>query len=294
VSHELGPQRLEPEADPLWLGAKVHTALERLYREAPGSDSIPRPGDVAAWKRRFNELLDEAVAESDSPETPDRRIALARLRIQIEKFLDEEAESTTVLRPRADLLERGFGFPEEDENDPGELDLGDIALRGRIDRIDVEPGGIRGVLRDYKSSASVPGAQAFERQGKLQLQLYMLAARERLELDPIGGLYQPLGAYKNRGPRGIVLRSECGEDGLLHGIGKLTRTDLFADDEFDDAIRAARELAIASGRRMRAGDIRRDPLGGECPKYCTFQSICRLERALGLERENGNGNGGGE
>ena len=49
-----------------------------------------------------------------------------------------------MLRPRADLLERGFGFGEEDADDPGELVLGEIALRGRIDRIDVEPGGNAG------------------------------------------------------------------------------------------------------------------------------------------------------
>ncbi len=42
---------------------------------------------------------------------------------------------------------------------------------------------------------------------------------------------------------------------------------------------------------MRDGDITRDPLGGVCSEYCTFQPICRLERALGLEDENGNGNG---
>ena len=149
-----------------------------------------------------------------------RRIAgsaLARLRIQVEGFLDAEAEGTTVLRPRADLLERGFGFGEEDADDPGELRLGEFALRGRIDRIDVEPGGNRAVLRDYKTSKAVPGVTTIANEGKLQLQLYMLVARERLGLDPIGGLYQPLGAYDDKRPRGIVRRSECGDDGLFRG-----------------------------------------------------------------------------
>ena len=200
VSHELAPVRLEPEADPLWLGGVVHAALDRLYAEAPGVDSIPRPGDVDAWKSRFGALLDEVIAESESVQTPDRRLALARLRIQVEAFLDAEAAATTVLRPRADLLERGFGFADEDEDDPGELPLGDFALRGRIDRIDVEPGGNRAVLRDYKTSKSVPGVTKIANDGKLQLQLYMLAARELLELEPIGGLYQPLGAYERPAP----------------------------------------------------------------------------------------------
>jgi hypothetical protein len=40
---------------------------------------------------------------------------------------------------------------------------------------------------------------------------------------------------------------------------------------------------------MRAGEIRRNPLGGQCPKYCRFQPICRKERALGLEGEESEG-----
>ena len=292
VAHELTPQRLAPEADPLWLGGVIHSALERLYREPPGVESIPRPGDASAWKVRFNELLDEAVAESASPQTPDRRLGLARLRLQVEAFIDAEAAGTTVLRPRPDLLERGFGFGEEDEDDPGELPLGGFALRGRIDRIDVEPGeGRRAILRDYKTSKSVPGVTAIANEGKLQLQLYMLVARERLGLDPVGGLYQPLGAYEDRRPRGMVRKSECGEGGLFDGLDISVRGDALTDDEFEDALEEARARAIANGGRMRAGDIRRDPLGGVCSEYCTFQPICRLERALGLAEETKDANG---
>ncbi len=294
VSHELAPQHLEPVADPLWLGGVVHAALDRLYADPPGADSIPRPADVGAWQERFNGLLDEVIAASESPETPDRRLALARLRIQVGAFLETEAEGATVLRPRADLLERGFGFGEEDD-DPGELVLGDVALRGRIDRIDVEPGGNRALLRDYKTSKAVPGVTGIANEGKLQLQLYMLAARELLGLDPVGGLYQPLGAYDDRRPRGILLQPECGEGGLFDGLGVSVKGDALGEDEFEAALEDARETAVANGTRMRNGDIKRDPLGGVCSEYCTFQPICRLERALGLEEETkngGNGSGG--
>jgi len=289
VDHELTPNHLEPEADPLWLGGMVHAALDRLYAEAPGADSIPRPGDVAAWKRRFSELLDVVVAENESKESPERRLALARLRIQVEAFLDEEAAGSTVLRPRPDLLERGFGFGDEDADDPGELGLGEFALRGRIDRIDVEPGGNRAVLRDYKTSREVPGVTRIANEGKLQLQLYMLVARERLGLEPVGGLYQPLGAYGDRRPRGIVLKSECAEGGLFEGLEISVKGDALSDEAFEDALEQARERAVANGARMRSGDIKRDPLGGACSEYCTFQAICRLERALGLDEDTKNG-----
>jgi ATP-dependent helicase/DNAse subunit B len=292
VDHELSPQRLEPVADPLWLGAVVHTALERLYGDPPGADAVPRRGDAGRWKRRFADLLKAAVAESESPVTPDRRLALARMTLQVEAFLEAEAEATTPLRPRPDLLERGFGFGEEDEDDPGELQLGEVALRGRIDRIDVEPGGTRAVLRDYKTSRSVPGVTGMRNEGKLQLQLYMLVARERLGLDPIGGLYQPLGAYGDRRPRGVVRKSECGEGGLFDGLDISVKGDALPDDEFEKTLEGARAKAIANGARMRAGDIDRDPLDDVCSEYCTFQPICRLERALGLEEETKNGKAG--
>jgi hypothetical protein len=43
---------------------------------------------------------------------------------------------------------------------------------------------------------------------------------------------------------------------------------------------------------MRRGAIGRDPNGGECPSWCQYQPICRLERAVGSDDGGGNANGG--
>ena len=64
-------------------------------------------------------------------------------------------------------------------------------------------------------------------------------------------------------------------------------------DEFDAELERARLQASSEAGAMRTGRIGRRPIGGKCPRYCTFQPICRLERALGIEDLNGNGNGGG-
>ncbi len=104
VQHELAPERLEPEGDPLWLGAIVHDALEKLYSERPGDDSIPREGDLGRWKRRFSELLAEAASEARLG--PERTSMLARAREQVERFLADEAASETALRPGEGLIER--------------------------------------------------------------------------------------------------------------------------------------------------------------------------------------------
>ena len=209
VSHELSPRRLEPKADPLWLGGLVHKALEKLYSEPPGSDSIPRKADLGRWQARFRELLDELVAEgSDGQLNAERSILIARVKIQVERFLEDESKRDIAFRPKPDLLERSFGFPEEHDDDPGALDFGDFKLRGFIDRIDVAPDGRSAIVRDYKTSKEVPGRPQIVDQGKLQLPLYMLVARDLLNLDPIAGLYHPLAAYDKRHGRGYGLREE--------------------------------------------------------------------------------------
>ncbi len=138
VEHELTPRRLEPTADPLWLGTVVHDALDRLYRESPGADSIPRPGDLDAWQSRFGELLGEVVEAVGGPLNHARRAALARAREQVEAFLASEAETDTDFRPRPDLLEVTFGHFDEAEaaTERAALRIGDVVAAGahRSDR----------------------------------------------------------------------------------------------------------------------------------------------------------------
>ena len=291
VDHELSPQQLDPAADPLWLGGVVHAALERLYADPPGDDSIPRPGDVGRWRNRFGELLDEFGSVGAGEPNRARRAALERARIQVESFLQREADTETEFRPARELLELGFGNlehgPDEAPEPRAALELGELELRGRIDRIDLAADGRSAVVRDYKTGKSVAGANKFDDRGTLQIQLYMLVARRVLGLDPVAGLYHPLGAAApdKRKPRGIAVAN----DPRLEPLG-LVRTDVKPPEELDEALERAEAIAVEAATGMRAGRVRRDPLNGECPRYCTYQPICRLERALGAvgdETSNG-------
>jgi ATP-dependent helicase/DNAse subunit B len=289
VDHELAPQRLEPEADPLWLGGVVHTALERLYGEPPGDDAIPRRDDLDRWRRRLGELMTAVATErAGAPLNQARRSALDRARVQVEAFLAAEAESDTELRPRH--LELAFG-PMDDAADREAqrppLRIGEIELRGRIDRIDVAADGRTAVVRDYKTAKSVARAAEFADRGTLQIQLYMRAAGRLLDLDPAAGIYHPLGAAKpeHRRPRGIARRDDPCLDDL-----DLVRNDRVDPDEVERALADAERLAAEAADEIRAGRIDRLPIGGSCPDYCTYQPICRLERAIGAvgeESQNG-------
>jgi ATP-dependent helicase/DNAse subunit B len=235
-------------------------------------------------------VLEESAAERGAQLNHSRRAALERARMQVEAFLEAEAASETEFRPDRDLLEVSFGrFDEGDEGDGGEreaLRLGDVELRGRIDRIDLAPDGRRAVVRDYKTGKSVARAGDFTDTGTLQIQLYMRVAERVLGLEPVAGLYQPLGAVgdEKRRPRGLISRED--EDAKALGT---VRSDCRDADEFAAALDEAETTATAAAREMRAGRIGRRPLGGKCPKYCNFQAICRLERAVGAVDENGNG-----
>lgn len=291
VEHELQPQRLEPQADPLWLGSIVHDALEALYREPPGEDSIPREADLDRWRERFGELLERRASEGPAPLNHARRAALARARAQVESFLELESQTESEFRPRPELLELSFG-PFEDQGEDAEshagLPLGDVLLRGRIDRVDLDPSGHRAIVRDYKTGKNVSRADKFDEAGTLQIQLYMRAVERVLGVEAVAGLYQPLGAVgpTARKPRGLIAKDEAS----LEGLGTVSR-DERDEDAFRLALDEAEAVAARAAEEMRAGRIGRRPLGGKCPRYCTFQPICRLERAVGAVGEQ-NGNGG--
>jgi hypothetical protein len=276
VDHELRPEPLDPVPEGLRQGSLMHEALERLYREAPGDDALPRPADLERWVARGREIVDEVTAElSDHP--ADRAIRRRLERLLIAFLRREAARQSPRLRPS--LLEAEFG--EEDSAAKPVLELDGWALHGRIDRVD-EGEGV-GLAHDYKVARQVSRVAKFVEEGKLQLPLYVLALRELWGIEVLGGLYQPLAPTTNARPRGLV-RKEDGEL-LLADLGLYDR-DMLPEEEFEAALREAVSRATLAVSRMRGGDIDRDPGPppgfkghNQCPRYCTFAPICRRERA---------------
>jgi RecB family exonuclease len=193
-------------------------------------------------------------------------------------FLERESRADTVLVPDPELLEASFGDGEDDARPA--LDLGDFGLHGKIDRVDVAPGGRAGLIRDYKGSRRVTSGARLLDKGKLQLQLYARALARQWGIEPIGGVYEPLAATDDHRPRGILRKDQ--RDGELAGLD-LVETDMLEPERFEAALddAAARASEIVAG--MRGGRITRDPIDDRCPSYCTFQAICRRERAFGPE-----------
>jgi ATP-dependent helicase/DNAse subunit B len=276
VDHELGPQGLDPDPDPLVHGSVIHLVLESLYRDPPGPDPRPRPDSLGAWRARAAELTTEFAADAGLG-SDDARSAAARARIEalVGGFLGREARTASPLRPEPELIEASFGRGEDDSRPA--LDLGGFELHGKVDRVDVTAGDEpAGLIRDYKASRLVTPAAKLAEEGKLQLPLYAHALARLWGVRPLGGIYEPLAATDDPRPRGFVRGDE--KDGALAGLDLVTR-DLLADDAFEAVLSDAAETAAEIVEAMRAGRIDRDPIDDECPRYCTFQAICRRERA---------------
>lgn len=278
VSHELDPQPLDPAPDPLVQGGLMHAVLDRLYRERPGGDHLPRPGSLGAWIGRARELAGEVAGERGLGTHPAERAIARRVEGLLARFLaDEAGRETGGYEPW--LLEAEFGEAETAERPVLEID--GWGLHGAIDRVDRAPDGSALVL-DYKLSRVVTPREKFEEQAKLQLQLYLIAVAEHWDADAVGGLYHPLRGTSSRRPRGAVLE----EAAPRLASYRLYDKDLVDREGFEEMLADARRRAGEIVARMRRGEIRRDPgprrgLRGHdvCPTFCEFAPICRRDRA---------------
>ncbi len=266
----LRPDSPEPDPEPLTRGGLAHAALRDTLeglRERTGSARVTQ-----ARLGPARELLGEAL-ERHAHEFPlsvrAERVPSARRRLEadLERYLAHAAAQDSPLEPM--WLEAGFGFDGEEGALPA-FDLGDgVLLRGRIDRIDVLPGGEAAVVYDYKGARVTPGARWIE-DGKIQLALYMRAAERLLGLRVVGGLYQPLG--------GVDLRARGVLDAAA-GVGvECVRTDLLEGTEIEELVQEAVEVARAAAAQAVAGKIEARPLTCAFTGGCSHPSICRSGR----------------
>jgi ATP-dependent helicase/DNAse subunit B len=248
VDSVLRPQPTDPDPEPLRRGSVAHAVLEQTLRHlgtALTPDSLPAALDALAA------AMDDLRARASSARG---RAFLRELEVDLRRILRYEAESGAGLEPR--YLEWSF-----DEENP--LPLPGIGVTGRVDRIDVDAAG-RALVRDYKGRRVSAGARWAEDR-RLQVALYALAVRELLGLEPVGALYQPVGARDVRA-RGIV-RDDV--------PGAYVNGDVLDGEAFDAVLEEARETATRAASDLRAGRIRACPDSCLPQGGCAYPGICR-------------------
>jgi ATP-dependent helicase/DNAse subunit B len=225
TDHELRPQALEPMPDPVVQGGLMHKVLDHLYRERPGGDLRPRPSSLASWQRRGRELVAELADGQGLGAHPAERAIRRSVERLLSRFLGEEAGRDGE-RFEPWLLEAKFGEDESSERPALEID--GWFLHGAIDRADRAPDG-RTLVHDYKVARRATAAKKLEEEAKLQLQLYLLAVAKGWEGTPVGALYHPLRATRERRPRGFVLDDSAAD---LASYG-LAGTDIVGGEGFE-------------------------------------------------------------
>jgi ATP-dependent helicase/nuclease subunit B len=262
-----------PDLGPLEVGLIYHGLLERFFSALAASESLA--GRVTdATRGAAMELLDstaaayfaglEAHGRVGSPALWDvqKRNILRDVRRlidwHVEKLGDWRAAYTEV--PFGARASEAVAPPGRHE--PLTLDgpHGPVAIRGRIDRIDLTADGTPGhQVIDYKTGAP-PSRRAMQNGTSFQLPIYLWAAEAMLPPDERGGLAQAFFLPVRRPAMSAKLAS------------------LKSKGEPNEKFAAAMDAATAYIHRfidaMRRGHFPVYPRDG-CPGHCDMGGICR-------------------
>jgi ATP-dependent helicase/nuclease subunit B len=272
VERVLDPKTIDPEIDARLRGIVAHQTLRAFYAGLPkrfGVDTVDaeRLDEAIAYLR---ECLREAIASQVRLDLAE--VELLELESQLardlELFLRSELELGLGLVPRR--FEVSFGTTRSAPELQAGLDLGGLVVSGKIDRIDLDPFSASGIVQDYKSGEAF-SARRIESERRLQMPLYILALRDLVGLEPLGGLYRSLSG--EREARGMA------RVGAKQSMPGLKSADYLDEPDFWGHVDAAVALARSAAEDIRSGDVRHNPRFGECPSWCDAWTICRVKRA---------------
>lgn len=285
------PGEFEEGLTPIERGSILHDALFEFFtlRREKGLPSVPLCTD-----EQFEEALAELTRIVDSRlsalEIPDAFWDLDRElllgpptggRGLVREFLEAERKRTVQSKPL--YFEVGFGGPDPRTDailsTPEPVVLGDIRLRGKVDRVEV--GDEFFTIVDYKTGATLPGIDDIRSGMSLQLPLYLRVVEQLLEsafgrrLQPAGGLY-----YRLRSPIKVTAGlADAAYNKIAFTSSANSRQVLRSGTEFQDVLDGAVRSATGSVAAMVEG---RFPLTSpenieKVCTYCDYKTICRIQ-----------------
>jgi ATP-dependent helicase/DNAse subunit B len=269
VERLLKAKDLDPDPEPLSRGTLAHEVLKDTFtalKLQTGSARL-RSTTLELSRKLLAEILAEHAQTHQLSPSPERAAGvLRRLQADLERYLEYAAEIESPFEP--EYFELAFGSPEERDG-LDVLHLGDgVRIRGQIDRIDIDGQG-RAIVYDYKGK-NVVGAGKWLAENNFQLALYMRAAECLLDLDPVGGFYQPL-AGKDPSARGIL--NDASQLEL-----RCVRTDRLAPEDFHECLQQTLLAAHRAASEASSGTLTPRPESCGFDGNCSYPSICRCER----------------
>lgn len=287
------------------IGTFLHLALDIFARGLIRDKADMSALTAAEAERRMREAANEAAERHDYAKlTQDERFARQYALLTNELLNTAQRIRAHFTGSRASIYaaEQPFsGYTVQAAS-------GEVAISGKIDRIDAAGGYFRVV--DYKSSDTrfVPGDAAAG--VSLQLPVYIDAARRLLEgtgLKPAGGYYMKIGdnygenaqaVDKDARMKGISLNNagvlgafsaelDSGDfaaiDQSLKASGELSARGaarLYTEKEMDALLRLVGTRIVSAADAIFAGETAIAPVigtsKGDVCEYCDYKSVCRM------------------
>jgi RecB family exonuclease len=258
VDRVVGAEDMETVADNRVLGELLHAVMRDTLRWLKKAGLLPlRAEHLDDADRTARSAIERLVQSEACPGTPaERRLMEWRLKQMAVDLLAMEVDAAGPLV----MADTELNIGGEDG-----IDVGGLAIRGRIDRVD---SGSRGELFiiDYKSGGA-PKKSELGTSEALQLPLYMLAlAAERPDQTVVGGAYV---SAKDKARSGVVA---AGCEDLLGSAGRSCR--IADEDALQKMLQGTLDLAMQAAEGMRSGAIAPLP-DRDCPSWCGLRSVCR-------------------
>ncbi|MDO8136508.1 MAG: exodeoxyribonuclease V subunit gamma [Candidatus Brocadiales bacterium] len=262
------PSLVEKGLDAILQGRIVHETLRKYYSAGGDIESIFQE----TFRRRTRGIpigFREFRLKQDM---------LKSLKALLE--LDKSYAALLPLRPSHEYLERRFGRDEIPALQLQDRDLGTIRVSGIIDRIDVAEieGENLALVIDYKySKYDLNGIRLkdIEEGRDLQLPIYLMAAKECLNLRPLGAQFFYM---KPPGRSGIF---NYGPLDLASPPPLLKKGTHFTDEKgLEDLLETSREHLLKHAKGILAGNKSITPWDTQnCAEgRCDFRDVCRFEK----------------
>ena len=279
----LRPLEITPAAHGEKRGRVIHDILCRfgaqLKRSGLFLNAEADPAQIAAARRQMSDFIEDEFLDAELD--LETLILRNELEFHLNRYIDREVESNRDLEYFD--FEVGFGGARgkcgDRNNTENVLPVGDFYLKGRLDRVDREPGSSHALVIDYKSSRSAISQADFGKRKEIQIPLYILALREAFGLEPVGGEY-----YALRGDERGGLYLAGYEQMVGAASSQIRGKDFVFADEFEQHLEEAKMLASEAVAGIRAGDFRARPLDKkkDC-RWCGLAGVCRLAARARLE-----------
>lgn len=262
------PQKKDfsPEVDANDKGTLFHAVFEKLFREEVElySEARKNPKKESLLLEKLKEINEAVFAEKKKKYDYANRALYLRLKEKtlaqakaiLSRELEEARNLSGALTPK--FFEHKF-----------EWTLGNIRLKGVIDRIDVDESRKRFLVLDYKTGDTKSMKSDLADGLALQLPIYMHAARQTLlpDYSPIGGLLVSVRTGERK--HGLVDKTENGNVFQIHGrTGSLMEPETLRETT-DQALAAATGYVT----EIRAGHFSAQPK--DCQPSCDYREICR-------------------